>query len=93
MGMGRGPMREEMRKIHEKWEQQMKQQDAELDKLQQQIDQSSGQQKMDAVANAVKALIQQRKTMHEQLSSFRERMRGAWEESEASPSPTSSPTP
>ena len=66
--------REEMRQWRQQMQEQVKAQDAELDKLQQQINSASGQQKVDALAAAVNALIQQRKQMHTQLESFRDRI-------------------
>ena len=93
--------RAELKQWRQQMEEQVKAQDAELDKLLQQIDSASGQQKIDAVASAVKTLIQQRKTMHSQMESFRERMQkergGAQPESGTQPSPGGSsggqPTP
>ena len=76
-GSGLGGRRGELKQWRQQMETQMKQQDAELEKLQQQIDSASGpQQKVDALSAAVKALIQQRKTMHEQFESIRERIQG-----------------
>lgn len=68
--------RNEMRQFREKMQEQMKTEDAELDKLEQQISKASGQEKVDAIAAAVTALIEQRKKMHTQLESMRQK----WEQ-------------
>ena len=87
-----GQRHEEMREWRQKMEDQLKAQDAELDRLVQQMDTASGPQKVDAVAAAVKALVQQRKTMQTQMESFRQRMQSEHAgQPESGTSPESSP--
>jgi len=98
----RGPRqerREELRQWHQQMQEQFRAQEAELDKLQQQINSSTGQQKVDALAAAVSALIQQRKALHSQMENFREKMQrerggetGTAPETESSPSGSASPS-
>lgn len=77
-----------MKEWHEKMSKEIKAQDAELDKLVQEIDSSKGEKKLDAMANALKKLIQQRRSMHERMENFRLRFKGGKEEApESSSSP------
>jgi hypothetical protein len=97
-----------MEEMHQKWDEQMKAEDAELDKLVQQMNTATGQKKMDAMAAVLNKMIEQRKAMHEKMENWQEKM-GKWHRkwmekkgmtspapgTKASPSPAakSSPSP
>ncbi len=81
-----GPMKDSMKmdnskmtEMHQKMEAEMKAQDAELDKLVAAMSAATGEQKADAVAAVVAKLVEQRKTMHSQMSGMGGDMMGAME--------------
>jgi len=65
--------RAERRAEREQWRQklegELKQQDAELDKVQADLNSATGEKKVDALAAAVNKLIDQRKKMHSEMES------------------------
>jgi hypothetical protein len=63
-----------MEEMHQKWEAQMKAEDAELDKLVQQMNAATGEKKVDAMAAVLNKMIEQRKAMHEKMDNMREKM-------------------
>jgi hypothetical protein len=93
----RRAMRQEM---NQKWEAQMKTEDAELDKLVQQMNSATGQKKVDAIAALLNKLVEQHKMMHEKMEKRSEKMsarhRKRMEEKETTspaPGPKASPGP
>lgn len=67
---------EEMMARHQKMMEEMKAMDSRLDGLVQKMNAAQGQTKVDATASVVAELVQQRKTMHERMTTMHQGMMG-----------------
>ncbi len=78
----RGQRRQEWVQMRQRWAEKTKAQDAELDRLLNEVNSATGQSKVDAMARVLDQLVAQRKQMHQELRTMHERMRlsqGFWE--------------
>jgi predicted phage gp36 major capsid-like protein len=60
----------EMMPRHEKMREEQKVQDAEIEKLQADMNAATGEKRIDAIVAVVNKLIEQRKTMHEKMAAL-----------------------
>ncbi|MEI6350660.1 MAG: hypothetical protein WCP06_06090 [Verrucomicrobiota bacterium] len=72
--MGRG--RAEMMEWRKKMADEMKAQDAELDRLAAEMNAATGEKKVDAVAAVLNKMIEQRKAWHARMEQMHEKMQG-----------------
>ncbi|MEI6562378.1 MAG: hypothetical protein WCO68_09905 [Verrucomicrobiota bacterium] len=94
MGGMRGAHKAEMMQWHQKMMEKIKAQDAEMDKLVQEMNAASGDKKVDAIAAIVNKVMEERKAWHSEMEMRHKKMM-EWMQA-AKPTPESekaSPTP
>ena len=94
MGGMRGAHKGEMMQWHQKMMEKIKAQDAEMDKLVQEMNATSGDKKVDAIAAIVNKVMEERKAWHSEMEMRHKKMM-EWMQA-AKPTPESekaSPTP
>ena len=74
MWQGMGKHRAEMVEMHKKIAEQLKTEDAELDKLAAEMNAATGEKKIDAIAAVVNKMVEQRKAWHAQMGAMHEKM-------------------
>ena len=87
MGHGRGEMMEWKKKMAE----EMKAQDAELDRLAAEMNAATGEKKVDAIAAVLNKMIEQRKAWHSRMEAMHEKMKGMMPKEGAKPSVSQTP--
>ncbi len=63
----------EMMPVHEKLQELLKTQDAEIDKLAAEMNAATGEKRLDAVVAVVNKMIEQRKAMHAEMATHMDR--------------------
>ena len=66
-----------MSPMHQKMEAEMKAQDADLDKLVSEMNMATGEKKADAMAAVLSKMVEQRKTMHNEMAGMHTDMNAA----------------
>ena len=87
-GWGKKHNHQMWREFHEKMEKMAGAQEAELDALVKDIDSAKGEKKVDALAAAVKKMVEQRKQLHAYMSEFHEKCKAEMEKSEPKSAPS-----
>src|SRR5437762_174607 len=73
MGGMHGMKHGEMMPVHEKLQELLKTQDAEIDKLAAEMNAATGEKRLDAVVAVVNKMIEQRKEMHAEMATHMDR--------------------